>query len=292
MSPPPGKPGAGGGGGVIEFSRDEATKSISDRLSKQKRDSMRAAVEKAAVVVEKAEIRKSRQSLAALDSAAGFDEDADEAAAAAIGGGGAGKGSGGDAVEGGIEWKDKREAAERASAALVAKEKEAAEREKEREAIVPDKVVYPRRPALDRTSALQAGAQLMVALRAPKVDEEEVVRIINGGAEVNVKDRRTDTPLLLSSAKGLLDITMRLLEYGAAVNVVDVEQNTPLIHCCKAGMETAALRMIDAGAECDAVNEDGLTPLTAGGSKMPLVAAAIKLKLKGKKKPGGGCVVS
>merc|ERR1711881_383148 len=58
-------------------------------------------------------------------------------------------------------------------------------------------------------------------------DVDGVCRLLEWGADVNLRDNRKRTPLHVSSAGGHYDVTMLLLEVGAELNAQDEKGYTP-----------------------------------------------------------------
>ena len=64
-------------------------------------------------------------------------------------------------------------------------------------------------------------------------DEEELIRLLEGGADVNVLNRLQRTPLTLAVMKDSVSIIRILLSYGADVNAPDLYNQTPLSFAIK-----------------------------------------------------------
>jgi len=86
----------------------------------------------------------------------------------------------------------------------------------------------------------------------------EVARaLLRHGAELEVRDARRQTPLIVASymSTGVCDMVGLLLEYGADVEACDVEGVQPIHGAAHAGNDDALLKLIRAGADIDARTE-------------------------------------
>lgn len=78
-------------------------------------------------------------------------------------------------------------------------------------------------------------------------------QLINAGADVNARDNRAGSALMLSLYNtGNGDVVDVLLKAGADVNAKDNEDATPLIHAAAYGTTDACRKLIDAGADKNA----------------------------------------
>jgi ankyrin repeat protein len=100
--------------------------------------------------------------------------------------------------------------------------------------------------------------QLYTAIRAS--DRAQVERLLQNGADVNLRDRRGGaTPLMYAAALGSLDTMKLLIEKGADVNARSTGGTTALMW---AATDLAKVRLlVDRGADVNAVSERGRTAL-------------------------------
>jgi ankyrin repeat protein len=85
--------------------------------------------------------------------------------------------------------------------------------------------------------------------------------LIDGGADLNVADRRGRTPLHQACDKGNGSIVTMLIDGGADLNLADGRGCTPLHLACTAGHEAVVRILIDGGADLSITESDGWTPL-------------------------------
>lgn len=78
-------------------------------------------------------------------------------------------------------------------------------------------------------------------------------------ADVNGKDRQSETPLSRAVLRHDLDAAEIFISYGADVNNVSDSGDTPLMHCATTGNTAMTLLILKAGANLDLVNKDGQT---------------------------------
>jgi len=100
--------------------------------------------------------------------------------------------------------------------------------------------------------------RLYTAIRGS--DQAQVERLLQNGADVNLRDRRGGaTPLMYAAALGSLDTMKLLIEKGADVNARSTGGATALMW---AATDLAKVRLlVDRGADVNAVSERGRTAL-------------------------------
>ncbi len=86
---------------------------------------------------------------------------------------------------------------------------------------------------------------------------------LNGGADVNRKDEKGNTALILNAANFhcYKDIVKELIRAGADVNAANNDGNTALHYALRYGSQDAARFMIKKGADYNHVNNQGVTPV-------------------------------
>jgi len=70
-------------------------------------------------------------------------------------------------------------------------------------------------------------------------------------AELNVKDRYGDTPLMKAIVRGHTEFCLKLIDKGADVNTKDSFNETPLMKALRAGHAKLCLILIDKGGTAD-----------------------------------------
>src|SRR3974377_1945894 len=75
--------------------------------------------------------------------------------------------------------------------------------------------------------------QLLRAIQ--REDKEEVLTILQHGADINVRDTQGRTPVMISTYQHNTDMVKLLLEAGADVNIRDNNKANPLLHSAAMG---------------------------------------------------------
>jgi uncharacterized protein len=115
----------------------------------------------------------------------------------------------------------------------------------------------------DRAEAGEGNRQLVSAIRQD--DPSEVRRLIEAGAEVNLKDRvhTRPIPIVVAARRGKPEVMKVLIDAGADVNVRDAMGATPLMHAAWEGHEEVVRMLLQSGADVNAQSAEGVTALEA-----------------------------
>ncbi len=97
-------------------------------------------------------------------------------------------------------------------------------------------------------------------------DYDEVVRLIEAGADVNYADIDRQTPLIKASIGSNTKICRYLLDKGANINQVDNSGCTAIHYACMGGSEDGSggdvvMLLVEKGANLDMKDRAGMTPL-------------------------------
>jgi ankyrin repeat protein len=94
--------------------------------------------------------------------------------------------------------------------------------------------------------------------------KEEVVRLLDSGADPNAQDDNGRSPLHFAAQSNSADIARALLAVGAMVDLKDSEGNTPLFRAVFSSCGDGALidLLRKAGADPHAANNSGVTPVS------------------------------
>ena len=90
----------------------------------------------------------------------------------------------------------------------------------------------------------------------------ELVKLfISKGAEIDSKDRYDYTPLIIASHDGRVDIVKELIKHSANVNAADDEEITALMHASEGDHVDVIKILIEAGADIRELNDEGADAL-------------------------------
>lgn len=88
-----------------------------------------------------------------------------------------------------------------------------------------------------------------------------VEEMINGGAQIDVRNEEKLSALHLASRNGHLDVVKLLVENGANINIERGIGMTPLYHATLGGNLDVVKYLFEKGAELNVRNENGWTPM-------------------------------
>lgn len=117
-----------------------------------------------------------------------------------------------------------------------------------------------------------------------KGDAEKIENLIKQGVPLNVKNDRSQTPLLAAARVGCLEMVEHLLaaaEGRATVDQADGDGETPLYTAAKAGhleVVQCLLATAEGRATVNQVNQDGVAPLVAAAKEGHLGIALVLLR--------------
>ena len=86
---------------------------------------------------------------------------------------------------------------------------------------------------------------------AERNDLDNVIELINNDANLDVKTKNNETPLIRASYKGYIKIANELIKAGAKLDEIDTEGNTALIYASDRGYTEIVKELIKAGANLD-----------------------------------------
>jgi ankyrin repeat protein len=103
----------------------------------------------------------------------------------------------------------------------------------------------------------------------------EVSRLLSAGADVNVKNYNSETPLHWASYYGIVHVLKELVEHGADIEAETSYGCTPLHWACDNGHVAVVKKLLDHGANTEAKDIDGNTPLHSAAimGHLPVVKA-------------------
>lgn len=131
----------------------------------------------------------------------------------------------------------------------------------------------------DRTAASRQFEEGRTALHLAALQGEMQVAeaLLNGGANVDARDKHGDTPLHLAAAKGNLAIVKMLVARGADVNARDESGATPLAAAAFYKQTEVAALLLSAHANPELADESGDTPLHLAAEAGAVKAAELLL---------------
>ncbi len=124
-------------------------------------------------------------------------------------------------------------------------------------------------------------SELWTLLRSyQEKDKEVLVKLIEGGADINEKKDDGDTPLLWAIHENNTELFFLLIEKGADIKYAKskIDSNTPLLDAtCTLMILTndpeVSIMSIEKGADINVKNDDGDTPLLIATRKNNIIVA-------------------
>ena len=108
--------------------------------------------------------------------------------------------------------------------------------------------------------------------------KEIIQRIIDHGGDVNAKNTKGETALLIACLKRNEDVLIALLNAGADPNITDIKRDTCLHWAVSRGCsKETLLAIIDGGADVNAINRAGQTALMCAYGTENTVAISVLL---------------
>ena len=92
-------------------------------------------------------------------------------------------------------------------------------------------------------------------------DVAKLSAILDHGADIDAKDRFTETALMNAADAGKLETLKELLARGAKIDIVNKNNRSAFFFATFMGHEDTALELLQAGAKFDVPDKDGYTPL-------------------------------
>ena len=105
--------------------------------------------------------------------------------------------------------------------------------------------INPNTPNLQLLQATQRG------------DREAVLKLLQQGADINVRDAQGRTPVMIATYQHNTDIVRTLLQAGAGVNIRDNNKENPLLHAAAQGWLDILRLAIEAHADTRLTNRFG-----------------------------------
>lgn len=104
-------------------------------------------------------------------------------------------------------------------------------------------------------------------------DRNAVTLFLSGGVDVDTRDERGWTPLMVSSFNGKEEIALLLIRSGADIHAMDKRGYGPLHWAAFNGYRNVVKMLIDKRADANARSNHGWTPLLQAATRGHLIAA-------------------
>ncbi len=111
-------------------------------------------------------------------------------------------------------------------------------------------------------------------------DHDEIVRLLNAGAQINHQDKLGNTPLHLAGADTDAKTCQLLIERGADVHARNTEGQTPLSEAAHTGRTDVCAALIAAGADVNVMSNEGETALLDAAREKRLNTCVLLLQHK------------
>ncbi len=98
-------------------------------------------------------------------------------------------------------------------------------------------------------------------------NREMVQLLLSMGADVNARDKKGQTPLMMLGVDATSDLVWELINTGAKVNLRDKDGDTALIQMAERDNVEVLRALLEAGAKIDARNNEGKTALIIAASE-------------------------
>ncbi len=108
--------------------------------------------------------------------------------------------------------------------------------------------------------------------------------LLDAGADIDAKDNRGNTPLILAIKKHNLTLVQFVVVHGVDVNLANAERISLLHQAAYTGDEKVAAFLLKAGADPFVKNADGYTPLDFARAKKNSAVANELKNYMGKRK--------
>lgn len=126
-----------------------------------------------------------------------------------------------------------------------------------------------------RVPVFELKKSLFKSVEAGNTDNVE--QLIGQIAEVDARNERNETPLIIAARHGQGEVVKLLLSRGAEVDAMNLQGATALSRAAEAGHDQVVKLLLAAGADVERKNQYGLTPLALASSQGNLKISEILL---------------
>lgn len=120
--------------------------------------------------------------------------------------------------------------------------------------------------ATTKASNESATNELFEVLQKEETTSDDIIGLINNGADVNAKNEFGSSPLIRAAMNGHGGLCITLIDKGADVNASDTYGWTPLYRAAEQGLEDVCITLINKRADINAKDNFGNTPLIGAAS--------------------------
>lgn len=144
-----------------------------------------------------------------------------------------------------------------------------------------DDDVWGYEKAVEELERLGVARNTASFVRAAEAGDRHVCRLfVSAGFDVDSRDLRNWTPLMVSAFNGREEVALELIKLGASLHAKDIDGYTPLHWSAFNGYEQVVTLLVRKGADVNARSNAGITPLIQAAAQGHSVTVELLLQYK------------